>query len=195
MVDIVSVNGFAFTPSAFIAAYVEEIKTDISVTEITANSGTLSTVPNSTGTIDMNLATALISANAAVATAGKATISIPSIPTSTDQVQIVNQNYPGAYATTIISNPTVLEGIQGVVGVASPGSGPTTTFTGSVIDFLGQSIADTRTVTKTITSSSSWVVVLVLSYGTFKTHIVDRSSGLVIVSDIYTQVQAYLQSL
>jgi hypothetical protein len=194
MVDIVSVNGFAFTPSAFIAAYVEEIKTDISVTEITANSGTLSTVPNSTGTIDTNLATALINANSAVATAGKATISIPSIPPSTDQIQIVNQPVT-PYTSTIISNPTVLEGVQGVVGVVSPGSGPTTTFTGSVIDFLGQSITDTRTVTKTITSSSSWVVVLVLSYGTFKTHIVDRSSGLAVVSDIYTQVQAYLQSL
>jgi hypothetical protein len=194
MVDIVSVNGFAFTPSAFIAAYVEEIKTDISVTEITANSGTLSTVPNSTGTIDMSLATALISANAAVATAGKAMATIPSVPGTTEQIQIVNQsNNPSN--TTIISNPTVVEGLQGVVGVASPGSGPTTTFTGSVIDFLGQSIADTRTVTKTITSSSRWAVVLVLSYGTFKTHIGDRSFGLVMISDIYTQVQAYLQSL
>jgi hypothetical protein len=191
-IDLVTANEFTFTPSAFIAAYIENTKDEASVIETVVNGGTLTTVPNGENTpssAHSSLITQLLSANKGVAEVAK----VAGFAPVTDTGRVGS----GAGTTTSGTNlifqldPVAAAGVSGV----SPGSEGPLTVQGAVIDFLGQRVTDTRTTTKTIASSYNLSVVLVLSYGTFKSPAENRASALDTIDLIYARVAAYLNSL
>lgn len=263
-VDIVTANEFTFSPSSFVAAYTEDIVTEVTVTETTANTGSLTTAPQST-----TFASSLINANKDVAsvsvvqgyapkdglsvgghapliTAGfapvTATISAagasggsstgggtsvfpqPAYPqciicssaggTSNEvAVPVFPPNYSasafgggggsGAASAAVAGvqgvaaagvSGQVAAGASGVPGVSPGNTGPLSV-SGTVVDFMGQIVSDTRGVTKTTTKSVSTYVVLVLTYGTYKANAPSRTAALATVALIFSKVKEYLESL
>jgi hypothetical protein len=155
MVDIVSANEFTFTPSAFLAAYIEQDVTS-SITEVTGNGGSLVTNPNTIS--NLNSAST-------------------SIPESTGSTLYFNKETTGPMAEGFFSGDAALSSLS---------------LTGTEI--VGQTVNDTRTTTKTTTTSAGVnnTVVLVLSYGQFRSKCANAQAT---VTKIYQEVAAYLNSL
>jgi hypothetical protein len=86
-----------------------------------------------------------------------------------------------------------------MVGPGTPGVSPGNTgplsVSGTVVDFMGQVVTDTRSTTKTTTKSVSAMVVLVLTYGTYKANAPSRTAALATVALIFTKVKEYLEAL
>jgi hypothetical protein len=254
-VDIVAANEFTFSPSSFVAAYTEDIVTDVTVIESTANTGSLTTVPHSTA-----LASSLINANKEVASASvvqghapKESVSVtgyaPLITAGFAPVTAIAKadGASGGSSTTTTTWPepayaqasgsiympfldpvfpptssslgggggsgsasaavagvqgTAAPGVPGQVAAGAPGvpgvspgnTGPLSV-SGTVVDFMGQIVTDTRSVTKTTTKSVSTYVVLVLTYGTYKANAPSRTAALATVALIFSKVKEYLESL
>lgn len=177
MIDLVTANEFTFTPSAFIAAYIEQ-DTSNSVSETTTNGGQLSTTP---GKNLSDIDTQIISENNGN---GTTTVTHSGLPMSLAGPQVLSSLSETA-GTSVQNSFATLNG-------GSSGGG--TSISGSFIDVLGQTVVDTRSVTKTTTtiSGSSQTVVLVLSYGQFRSKCVSAQSTVTL---IYTRVAEYLNSL
>ena len=213
MVDIVSANEFTFTPSAFIAAYIEQ-EERTSVTESTANGGELSTTPNEIGNISLSntgytLPGSLVvgsgpdyvsqvlfggvSTTSPVSTpipnGNNIILSSPSVPgTDTDLIQAtISMAYQGAAPLTVV--PTVSK-----VGILNSSVDGPVTAAGSLVELVGQDVQDTRTTSKTVITAvgATNTVVLVLSYGQFRSKCVDAQAT---VTRIYQEVASYLNSL
>lgn len=156
-IDIVTANEFTFTPSAFIAAYIEQT-TSTTVSETTSNGGKLETVP----------------------------LQIENLQGSTDTtVENVSLGpSTGAITTDIATN--------GIFAYRNPQG--YAQVTGSFIELVGQEVADSRTATKTVTTTQGVAntVVLVLSYGSYKAKCVDAQAT---VNLIFQRVSDYLSSL
>jgi hypothetical protein len=179
MIDLVTANEFTFTPSAFIAAYVEKSKDELTTTESTTNGGTLTTLAGdgaSSSGLNTTLANKLIDEASDVA---QATTIDPSVI-----------NYVPGFVGQGTSQPLVVSS-----GGAGSAQGSPLTVSGAVVDFLGQRVTDTRTVYKTTIQSHQFYIVLVLSYGTFRSPADDKASAQATVAAIYVQVAAYLNSL
>lgn len=185
MIDLVTANEFTFTPSAFLVAYVEKSKDDLTITESTANGGTLTTFAGdgvSSSGLNTTLANKLIDEASDVASQGK--VNALSV-TGTVDVGTV----PGGASYFIPQTVAVAPG--SAVGA----QGAPLSVTASAIDFLGQRVNDTRTTSKTVVVSHQFYVVLVLSYGTYKSPADDKTAAQATVAAIYAQVSNYLNSL
>lgn len=175
MIDLVTANEFTFTPSAFIAAYIEQATTT-SVTEETVNSGSISTLPNRE--IDDITTEASILFNK---------LNFSGLPIGTTFTGTVKESSLAQYEVATF-----------VPGATFSPSGYTVA--GTLTDVLGQNVTDGRSVTKTTTTSSGVVsassvaqtVVLVLSYGQFRANCADAQTTVTL---IYTRVAEYLNSL
>jgi hypothetical protein len=197
-IDLVTANEFTFTPSAFIAAYIENNKDEFNTAENTTNGGKLKTLPGDDGSANQTTISAIINANKELALAAKiagfapTTISAVSSGSVTD-IPNTGPTVPGTVVTTAAGQASVAaaSGVQGV----SPGAAGPLVLNGAIIDLVGQTVEDTRTINKTVTKTYQLSVVLVLSYGTFKSPALDRAGALATVSAIYAQVQNYLNSL
>ena len=191
-IDLVTANEFTFTPSAFIAAYIENNKEEFNTTETTVNGGKLKTLPGDDGVADSNVITAILEANKLVAEASK----VPGFPPEVQTVETTTVAPTGIVGG--IASPgqasTSAAAAGGVSGVSPGATGPLT-LNGAVVDLIGQTANDTRTVAKTVTKTYQLSVVLVLSYGTFKSPALDRAGALATVAAIHAQVQNYLNSL
>ena len=177
MIDLVTANEFTFTPSAFIAAYIEQ-DTSNSVSETTTNGGQLSTTPGK------NLSDIDTQITSSTTGGGLTTVTHSGLPMSLAGPQNLVSEFYTAGQYDQVSFATVNGG----------SSGGGTSISGSFVDVLGQTVVDTRSVTKTTTttSGSSQTVVLVLSYGQFRSKCVSAQSTIAL---IYTRVAEYLNSL
>ena len=165
MIDLVSANEFAFSPSAFLAAYIEQDAAS-TTTEVTANSGDVTTTPVNIGSLSVNVA--------------------PRLEFET----LSGSGYKGSGSTeTQFSLPN---GSENIIAV-----GQTENYlrvTGSVSDVVGQTVEDTRSITKTTSTGTGATntVVLVLSYGSYRGKCANAQAT---VTKIYQEVANYLNSL
>jgi hypothetical protein len=156
MVDIVSANEFTFTPSAFLAAYIEQDVTS-SITEVTGNGGSLVTNPNTISNLNSTST---------------------SLPEGVNTTLYFNKEMTGPYGADLFSNTDA----------------PMSSISLTGTELVGQTVSDTRTTTKTTTTSAGVnnTVVLVLSYGQFRSKCANAQAT---VTKIYQEVAAYLNSL
>jgi hypothetical protein len=164
MIDLVSANEFAFSPSAFLAAYIEQ-DTASTTTEVTANSGDVTTTPVNIGSLSGNVA--------------------PRLEFET----LSGSGYVGRGPE---SGFPVDGGTENTIAV-----GQTENYlrvTGSVSDVVGQTVEDTRSITKTTSTGTGATntVVLVLSYGSYRGKCANAQAT---VTKIYQEVANYLNSL
>jgi hypothetical protein len=197
MIDLVTANEFTFTPSAFIAAYIEQ--EDVTAVEETeTRGGILDTLPKEIDNITVNVPSHISGHELRWKSAsGTATISSDQLSATYGNYLNWGDNQTTQPLTSIINttpatftyNPEYNK--TGLLG--SSADGPITV-SGSVIDIVGQSVSDTRTINKVITTTKGVTntVVLVLSYGQFRAKCANAQSTVTL---IYTRVSEYLNSL
>lgn len=213
-IDIVTANEFTFTPSAFIAAYIEQEETT-TVTDSTTNGGTLNVEPKDISNISGTPLPPLI--------AGDSTRPrLPSVrvgsgafdydapfkkhPLSNYGVfadigdTVTTEKGTGTTLPTITTGQiTALSSLSATdtfawgMGILASANGNVSA-SGSLADLIGQITTDTRTTTKTTTTATGAAntVVLVLSYGQFKAKCANAQNT---VSAIYSAVSSYLNTL
>lgn len=197
MIDLVTANEFTFTPSAFIAAYIEQgDKTE--VTESESRGGTLDTAPKQIGNITVNVPAHLGTHDVRwQGTSGNITATIPGGSVNYNDTLNWGESLSpvpnvGLFMPTAITTPINPEFTKtGILG--STADGPITA-SGTILDIVGQIVSDTRTTVKTVTTNKDVAntVILVLSYGQFKAKCADAQSTVTL---IYTRVSEYLNSL
>ena len=162
MVDIVSANEFTFTPSAFLAAYIEQNETT-TVTDTTSNGGSLVTNPNT-------------------------------IENFTSEVTNDMKVFSPSDGAILNYNDATTTGPLPHIPTLNTAAGSSVSITSSGVEIVGKTISDTRTITKTTQTSTgvSNTVVLILSYGQFRSKCADAQAT---VTKIYQEVASYLNSL